>query len=45
MIKRSKGEKAFNVFNIIILTFGALLFIMPYWLNLTAWFTVELTLL
>ena len=45
MIKRSKGEKAFNVFNIIILTFGALLFIMPYWLILSASFTDELTLL
>lgn len=45
MIKRSKGEKAFNVFNIIILTFGALLFIMPYWLIISASFTDELTLL
>ena len=45
MIKRSKGEKAFNVFNIIILTFGALLFIMPYWLIISAPFTDELTLL
>lgn len=42
---RSKGQKVFQVFDVILLTLLGIIFIIPYWLILAASFTEELSFL